>query len=106
MVEPRSATATKPEVEPPEGTGEMKELVEDVKKAYKRLNGSGGEGDDAEALRKVLSSGEANGPAVAEGGAFRVVGGVAGLVLMHLIDPPAPGHRCRADERQHGCMDQ
>jgi len=109
-VEPRSATATKPEAEPPEGTGEMKELVEDVKKAYKKLNGSGGgEGDDAVVLRKVLSAGEADAPDVAgqaAAGASRVVGGVAGLVLMHLVDPPALGRRCSADERQHGCVDQ
>lgn len=88
----------------------MKELVEDVKKAYKRLSGSGGgEGDGTEVLRKVLAAGESDGPAVAgkaATGASRVAGGVAGLVLLHVIDPPTLGHRCSPDERQHGCIDQ
>jgi len=99
----RPIAAIKDPKEPAEGTGDIKELVEGAKDTYDRLNG--GDGDATRILKKVLSVGAKSRGKVASG-SLDLAGGVAAFFVMDMINPQAPGHRCTAEQRTHGCVDQ
>ena len=77
--------------------------MEGAKDTYDRLNG--GDGDATRILKKVLSVGAKSRGKVASG-SLDLAGGVAAFFVMDMINPQALGHRCTAEQRTHGCVDQ
>ena len=114
VIEAAPSTATKPVIDPQEGTGEMKEFTRDALDASKRLVGDaeesfgvGSNPNKATILRKIIEAGGSDDAAAGIGrglsaGSARVVG-----VVLYLAHPPALGNSCTdADARQHKCVAQ
>ncbi|MGH7647091.1 MAG: RHS repeat-associated core domain-containing protein, partial [Gemmatimonadaceae bacterium] len=94
-IESRSTTAPNPKPDlsyaKENGAGEMKELVEDGKKASNRLMGT--DPEDPSIIRKILTAGvERDGAMVKLPlGLSRALGGAVSLFIMHALSPPTLG---------------